>query len=98
MCRSLQSSQKEERKAIMDKKLTAGDEISLSCTWGDGPDVAVNIHFDHERLARNYRGQGFLPLNLTSDEATEIGLALLQAGAQAKELELIAKQMDGEVQ
>ncbi len=80
----------------MDKKLTAGDEISLSCTWGDGPDVAVNIHFDHDRLARSYRGEGFLPLDLTSDEAIEIGRAMIQAGEQAKELELFAKQMDGE--
>lgn len=30
----------------MEKKLTGGNEISLSCTWGDGPDVAVNIRGD----------------------------------------------------
>ena len=80
----------------MEKKLAGGNEISLSCTWGDGPDVAVNIHFDHEKLAKNFRGSGFLPLDLTGDEAIEIGHALIQAGVQANELELYAKQMDGE--
>ena len=80
----------------MDMKLTAGDEISLSCTWGDGPDVAVNIKFDQDRLARSYRGEGFLALDLTGEEAIEIGHALIQAGVQANELELYAQQMDGE--
>ncbi len=78
----------------MEKKLTGGNEISLSCTWGDGPDVAVNIHFDHEKLAKNFRGSGFLPLDLTSDEAVEIGRALIQAGEQAKELVRLAESLD----
>lgn len=78
----------------MDKKLATGDKFCSSCTWGDGPDVCVNIHFDHKRLAKNYMGEGFLPLDFTSDEAIEIGRALIQAGEQAKELERFARSMD----
>jgi hypothetical protein len=70
----------------MDKKLATGDEIGLSCTWGDGPDVCVNIQFDPKKRA-NYKGEGFFPIDFTGDEAIEIGLALMQAGQQAKALD-----------
>lgn len=65
-----------------------GTSIGVSCTWGDGPDVAANIRFDPKILDQYTQGDnvGFLPLDLTADEALEIGLRFSQAGAQAKRM------------
>lgn len=66
-------------------ELRTGDKINLSCTWGDGPDVCVNIYHDPEKRA--HWAKGFFPMDLTGDEAIEIGHKLIQAGEHAKELD-----------
>jgi len=66
-------------------QLKTNEEIDVSCTWGDGPDVCVNIYYDHKKLDRWTKG--FFPMDFTGDEAIEIGHKLIQAGEQAKELD-----------
>lgn len=66
-------------------KLKTGDQIDVSCTWGDGPDVCVNIHRDSVKC--NGYLKGIFPLDFTGDEAIEIGKKLIVAGKQAKEID-----------
>ncbi len=66
-------------------KLRTGDKIDISCTWGDGPDVCVNIRRDSIKC-KGY-SKGFFPLDLTGDEAIDIGQKLIIAGKQAKEID-----------
>lgn len=64
-------------------ELRTNDKIDISCTWGDGPDVCVNVHFDPKKRAC-WR-DGFFPMDFTGDEAIEAGERLIEAGKQAKE-------------
>lgn len=66
-------------------KLTTGDKIDISCTWGDGPDVCVNIKHDPKK--RICWPDGFFPIDLTADEANDIGKRLIEASKQAKEID-----------
>ncbi len=66
----------------MDIVLHCKMKISVSCTWGDGPDVCVNINYPLEGL-KNW-SKGFFPLDFTGDEAIKIGEALIKAGKEAK--------------
>jgi len=68
--------------------LNTGDTIDISCTWGDGPDVCVNIKRDIEKL-RNW-SKGFFPIDFTGDEAILIGQRLIECGKQAKEMDRCA--------
>lgn len=66
-------------------QLKTDDKIDISCTWGEGPDVCVNIHRSPEKCS-NWP-VGFFPIDLTGDEAIEIGRKLIEAGTQAKEMD-----------
>lgn len=63
------------------------DEINVSCTWGDGPDVCVNIKYDPKQTRQNFNLNGFFPLDFTGDEAIRMGYLLIQAGQQAKRMD-----------
>ncbi len=71
----------------MQIQLKTGDRINLSCTWGDGPDVCVNIYRDSVKV-KGWK-DGIFPLDFTGDEAIEMGQKLIQAGERAKEMDLI---------
>jgi len=76
-------------------ELTTGDKIDISCTWGDGPDVCVNIYYDYRR--HKHLTKGFFPLDFTGEEAIVIGRKLIQAGQQAKRLDVsVEKYFDNE--
>ncbi|KKN98988.1 hypothetical protein LCGC14_0142330 [marine sediment metagenome] len=70
--------------------LKTGDEVSISCTWGEGPDVCVNVELDLEKMG-NYWPKGFFPMDFTGDEAIMIGRKLIECGNRAKELDLIVE-------
>jgi len=55
-------------------------EVKASCTWGDGPDVLLNI-------------QDTL-YDLTSEQAKRLANELLQAAQNADELDSTAKNHD----
>lgn len=69
-------------------QLKTGDKVSVSCTWGEGPDVWVNIYRDSVKV-KGWK-DGIFPMNFTSEEAIQMGQMLIQAGKRAKELEQIA--------
>lgn len=69
----------------MEYKLETGDKVHLSCTWGDGPDVCVNIYRNPFEI--NNWPKGFIPIDLTGDEAIAIGCTLIQIGEQAKKID-----------
>lgn len=71
-------------------ELKTGDIVDISCTWGDGPDVCVNIHHDPKKR-KNY-SEGFFPMDFTGDEAILIGRRLIKCGKQAKEMDYSVKQ------
>ena len=71
-------------------ELKTGDIVKISCTWGDGPDVCVNIHHDSKK--RKNWPEGFFPMDLTGDEAVLIGHRLIECGKQAKEMDRFAEQ------
>lgn len=62
-----------------------GQKVEIGCTWGDGPDVCVNINYKPEELKRWTKG--FFPLDFTGDEAILIGSLLIKCGTQAKEMD-----------
>lgn len=72
-------------------KFKLGDErIDIECTWGDGPDVLMNIHRSKEHV--QYWKAGFVPLDLTADQAIRMGHNLIDRGLRALELEQIAQE------
>lgn len=61
--------------------------IDIACTWGEGADVSATIRFNLNILDQYTQKEGgFLPLDLTADEAIEIGMRFTQAGAKAKKI------------
>lgn len=66
-------------------KLRTNDTIDISCTWGDGPDVCVNIRRDPEK--QKIWPKGFFPIDFTGDEAIVMGRKLIEAGEQAKKMD-----------
>jgi len=71
----------------MKLKTRTGDDISISCTWGDGPDVCVNIKYDPKLTRTHFNLNGFFPLDLTGDEAISVGNQLIISGNHAKSLD-----------
>lgn len=66
-------------------KLQVGSTmISVACAWGEASDVLMDLTF----------GQDFHPIDLTAAQAEQIGYALLNSAAQAKNLEELAKEHD----
>jgi hypothetical protein len=63
---------------------TRADEITVACTWGDGPDVLCDIKRDGV----------LIPLDLTTNEAWDLAVALMSAADQAKQLEDLAAKED----
>lgn len=77
------------RKNVMSKVIVGRNDdtsIDIACTWGEGADVSVILQFNPEVLIQYIQEgkQAFLPLDLTANEAMEIGLRFSQAGAKAK--------------
>ena len=72
-------------------KIKTGDKIDISCTWGDGPDVCVNIYRDSVKCD-GWR-DGFFPLDFTRGEAIKIGQKLIEAGKQAKKMDHFLKEI-----
>ena len=62
-----------------------GQKVEIGCTWGDGPDVCVNINYPPEKLKRWTKG--FFPIDFTGDEAILIGNLLIKCGKQAKAMD-----------
>lgn len=66
-------------------------EIKIACTWGDGPDVAMNLHpSEADQEGMMMFGDDLIPVDLTADEAMALAGELLVAARQAKELEELA--------
>ncbi len=59
--------------------------VNINCTFGEGPDVALDITAPIDRL-ENTHSRGFIPIDLTFDEAIAIGSALIEAASDAKRL------------
>lgn len=70
------------------------EEISTSCTWGDGPDVAMNIKRSQKHI--DTWGPKFVPLDLTAQQAITLGNQLIMGGRQAMSLEKLATEHDEE--
>lgn len=68
------------------------DKIDISCTWGDGPDVCVNIYRNPESPSLNDYDNEFVPLDFTGDEAIKMGHMLIEAGRQAKKMDDLYRQ------
>jgi len=64
--------------------VTKTDEITVACTWGDGPDVLCDIKRDGV----------LIPLDLTTSEARAIAMALMEAADQSDELDALAAKED----
>lgn len=60
--------------------VTRTDKIVIACTWGDGPDVLMDIS----------SGGAIIPLDLTAKDARAIAQALNQAADQSDELDALA--------
>lgn len=63
------------------------DEVTIECTWGDGPDILMDITRQigkHSEEAFNF--------DLKASEAREIARALLLAADQSDEMERLAKE------
>jgi len=58
-----------------------GVKIAVACTWGDGPDVLINVH-DHRVSTKGFT-PGFYGMDLTGDQAIQMGEALIAAGKKA---------------
>jgi hypothetical protein len=65
--------------------LTSGDNLTVFCSWGDGPDVGINYRYDP---SKRQRGSGFFGMDFIGDEAIKIGMALIKCGLQAKDIDL----------
>ncbi len=68
------------------------NELSTSCTWGEGPDVI--LHIKRSKLHVNTWGANFVPLDLTSEEAIRLGEHLIMSGKRAIELDNLCKEHD----
>jgi len=66
-----------------------GVEWSAGCTWGDGPDVAINIKVPEKyaTIIQNQLKTRDIFLDLTAEEAQKLGHALVSAGDKAAEIE-----------
>ncbi len=59
--------------------------LQVNCTWGEAADVSFDITAPLDRLEGNHP-RGYIPIDLTSEEAIEIGRMLVEAGEEAKRL------------
>ncbi len=60
-------------------------KIDISCAWGDGPDVAMNLHpSEEEQEGIKQFGDGLIPVDLTAKEAKELSSKLFMAAVQAE--------------
>ncbi len=76
-------------------KLKLGNEqVNISCTWGDGPDVLFDLHRSEKHM-ETWKGN-LVPLDLTAEEAIHMGKHLISCGKQALALEQVAKDHDDE--
>lgn len=76
-------------------QIVNGQKIDISCTWGEGPDVCVNIYDNH--VFRKGYTKGFYPLDFTAEEAIQIGKSLIDAGEQAQRMKReIEELLDGD--
>jgi hypothetical protein len=62
-----------------------GIEISVTCAWGDGPNVLLTIYRENECPVF---------VNLTKEEAKSIGYNLLNSASQASNFENLCKEHD----
>lgn len=68
--------------------------MKVTCTWGEGPDIILNLDgtqlilhetpVDYHRWTHGIVSEG--SLDLTADEAIELGYRLINTGILAKEL------------
>jgi hypothetical protein len=65
-------------------------KIKVNCTWGDGPDVLLQL-FTKD-------GTRITSFDLTSEEALDLAVDLEKAAEWAKQMERMAKDHDGEYQ
>ncbi len=63
-----------------------GHKVGVGCTWGDGPDVCINIKSPKATL-KKYTDPLFVALALTGDEAITLGLHLIRCGQEALEFD-----------
>lgn len=71
-------------------------KISPTCTWGDGPDVCINLtRTDRERSA--YTDPNFWAIDLTALEAVDLAANLVRCAMQAMQMdrELEAHERNG---
>lgn len=60
-------------------------KIDVSCAWGDGPDVAMNLHpSKKEQEGIRQFGDDLIPVDLTAKEAKELSSKLFMAAMQAE--------------
>lgn len=65
--------------------------IHVDCTWGDGPDVAMNLHpSEEEQKGIKMFSDDLIPIDLTVEEARELAGKLLMSAMQADLLEQAA--------
>jgi len=62
--------------------------VQVNCTFGEGPDVALDITAPLDRLEGNHP-RGFIPIDLSSDEAIALGQLLIESGKEAQRLAVI---------
>lgn len=62
-------------------------KVSMSCTWGEGSDVSINIQRT-QRHFNKYTDPLFVPLDLTAQEAIEFGKHLMKCGIDAMKCNL----------
>lgn len=70
-------------------------KLKAFCAWGDGPDVGINIELTPEE--QKLWDKGLIPIDLTADGALDLAAQLIDYAWQAKELEKLCNERDGEL-
>jgi len=70
-------------------------KIEVACAWGDGPDVAMNLHpSDEDKEGFAMFGDDLIPVDLTAEMAYGLAFELMAAALEAKKLRQIAEAHD----
>lgn len=73
-------------------------KIDVNCTWGDGPDVAMNLHpSKEEQEGMKIFSDDLIPVDFTVEEARKLANKLLISAMQAELLEQAASSYYSEI-
>jgi len=68
------------------------EQVNVACTWGDGPDVILHVHRSEKHI-KSWKPD-FVPLDLTAEQAIQLGHHLIMSGKQAQELDQLCTDHD----